>query len=443
MTELHPVAQNLLNKIEDRTCTVGVVGLGYVGLPIVRAYHEQGYRVIGYDKDQRKLDMLSRGETYLDHLGPELSQVLSTSDRFTPTADPADLAKADAILLCVPTPLGRHNEPDLSFVHSSSRMVGEHLREGQLIVLESTTYPGTTRQEMMPILEESGLRCGEHFFLAYSPEREDPGREDHNTTTIPKLIGGTDEASGVLGEALYQKVVRQVHRVSTAEVAESAKLLENIYRAVNIAMVNELKVVLTDMDIDIWEVISAASTKPFGFQAFYPGPGLGGHCIPIDPFYLTWKAKEYGHSTRFIELAGEVNRAMPEYVVDRVGKALNDHRKALRGAKVLIVGVAYKPNINDVRESPAAEVIDLLCEAGAEISYHDPHVPKFPEMRKHDIDLVSVPLTAETLAAQDAVLVITHHDAVDWNLVGSHAKLVVDTRNVVDGGSADAQVIKA
>jgi UDP-N-acetyl-D-glucosamine dehydrogenase len=344
----------------------------------------------------------------------------------------------------VPTPLGEHGEPDLSFVLDSTRMVAKVLRPGQLVVLESTTYPGTTREEMQPVLEESGLVCGRDFFLAYSPEREDPGRKDATTATIPKLVGGVDEVSGDLSMAFYSSVIRQVHRVSTAEIAEAAKLLENIYRAVNIALVNEMKTILTKMDVDVWEVIDAASTKPFGFQPFYPGPGLGGHCIPIDPFYLTWKAKEIGRPTKFIELAGEINQQMPEFVVSRVMRALNDDAKALRGANVLVLGVAYKPDVDDMRESPAAEVIELLVEAGANVSYHDPHVPKFPSMRRYQIALESVPLTEQIAGACDCAVIVTNHAAIDYDLLGRHAPLIVDTRNAmakIDG--VKARVVKA
>ena len=380
-------------RLESRTATIGVVGLGYVGLPLVRAVHEAGYRVIGFDTDLEKIGCLQRGENYLHHLGPQLAQELRRSDRFEATADVDALSQADAILLCVPTPLGAHREPDLSYLLDSTRQVARILRRGQLIVLVSTTYPGTTREEMMPILQETGLRCGRDFFLAFSPEREDPGRKGETTSTITKLVGGVDAVSGDLAEALYSRVVSDVHRVSCAEVAEAAKLLENVYRAVNIALVNELKILLDEMKIDVWEVIEAASTKPFGYQAFYPGPGLGGHCIPIDPFYLAWKAKSLGHTTKFIELAGEVNARMPQYVLNRTTAALNDEAKALRGARALIIGIAYKPNIDDIRESPAAEIIERLQAAGTEVAYHDPHVPRFPAMRKHKIDLASVPLT--------------------------------------------------
>ncbi len=440
-------AQELSNtfraKLEDKSLTVGIVGLGYVGLPIVREFHAAGFAVIGFDTDQRKIGLLDQGVPYLKHLGTELSETLAKSDRFRATSDAEQLAEADAILLCVPTPLGQHREPDLSFVLSSTEMCASILRPGQLIVLESTTYPGTTRNEMPPVLEKSGLKCGEDFFVAYSPEREDPGREDATTQTTPKLVGGLCETSGNLATLLYETIVDSVHPVSSAEVAESAKLLENIYRAVNIALVNELKVVLAEMKIDVWEVIEAASTKPFGFQAFYPGPGLGGHCIPIDPFYLTWKAKEVGETTRFIELAGEVNTSMPGYVVSRTAGALNDVKKPVNGSKILVIGVAYKPNIDDVRESPAAEVIEGLQALGADVSYHDPHVAEFPSMRKHKIQMTSQALNEKTVRNSDLVLIITDHSDVDWDLIGEHAGLIVDTRNAMHQRVTSGPVIKA
>ncbi|MDY7109859.1 MAG: nucleotide sugar dehydrogenase [Planctomycetota bacterium] len=437
-------AEALRRKLEEKTAVIGIVGLGYVGLPLARAVHEAGYRILGYDVDQTKVDCLKRGENYLRHLGSDLTETLAASDRFEATSAPDRLGEPDVVLLCVPTPLGEHREPDLTFVLESTRMVAAVLRRGQLLVLESTTYPGTTRQEMMPILESSGLACGADFFLAYSPEREDPGRKETTTASIPKLVGGVDAISGDLAMTFYTRIIRSVHRVSSAEVAEAAKLLENIYRAVNIAMVNELKVVLAGMDIDVWEVIEAASTKPFGFQPFYPGPGLGGHCIPIDPFYLTWKAKAIGYATKFIELAGEINAHMPAHVVSRVMSALNDDGKSLRGSKVLVIGIAYKPNIDDVRESPAAEIISLLRQAGADVSYHDPHVPAFPKMRKYDIDLESAPLTEDTIRGQDAVLIVTDHDAVDYALLGRFAKLIVDTRNAMArAGEVNARIVKA
>ncbi len=437
-------AAALRGRLESKTATVAVVGLGYVGLPLVRAAHDAGLRVIGYDSDDSKIEMLARGKTYIRHLGEELGRTLAASARFEPTSDPRSLTAADAILLCVPTPLGPHREPDLSFVLESTKMVATTLRKGQLVVLESTTYPGTTRDELLPILQETGLRCGADFFLAYSPEREDPGRADYTASSIPKLVGGVDELSTELAAVLYGSLVSEVHRVSCAEVAEAAKLLENIYRGVNIALVNELKTLLTDMDIDVWEVIEAASTKPFGFQPFYPGPGLGGHCIPIDPFYLTWKAKSIGRSTKFIELAGEINAQMPAYVVSRLMAALNDRGRALRGAKILVIGIAYKPNIDDVRESPAAEIIELLQSGGAAVSYHDPHVPTFPPMRDHRIELASVPFTEATIHDQDCVLIVTNHDAIDYEMLGREATLIVDARNAM-ARIADpvARIVKA
>lgn len=431
MVEPSP-AVRLEQKIRDRSATVAVVGLGYVGLPLLRAFYEAGFPVVGFDIDQHKIDLLRRGESYLKHLGTDFVQAMAASPRFRPTSSPPDLAAADAILLCVPTPLGAHGEPDMSFIVRSTEMVAKVLRPGQLIALESTTYPGTTRGDCLPILDRTGLVCGQDFFLAFSPEREDPGRKDHSTQTIPKLVGGVDSASGRLATLLYGAAVRQVIPVESAEVAEAAKLLENIYRCVNIALVNELKPVLAAMDIDIWKVIAAAATKPFGFQPFYPGPGLGGHCIPIDPFYLTWKAREFGHHTRFIELAGEINNAMPQYVLHRTIDGLNELGKPLRGAKVLVVGLAYKADIDDVRETPAAEIIKLLFEHGADVDYHDPHVPLFAGMRKYrEYRMHSVPLTAAAVAAADCVLIVTNHTAVDWALIAAHARLVVDSRNAL------------
>ena len=434
----------LRGRIDSRTARVAVMGLGYVGLPMVRAFHDAGFVVAGHDSDATKLDRLRRGESYLKHLGEELARDLAASDRFEPTGEAAALARADVVVLCVPTPLGAHREPDLSYVLSSARSVAEHLRPGQLVVLTSTTYPGTTRDEVLPILQATGLVVGREVFLAFSPEREDPGRAGLTTATIPRLVGGVDPTSGELAQALFASAVRDVHLVPSAEVAEAAKLLENIYRAVNIALVNELKMLLTEMKVDVWEVIRAAATKPFGFQPFYPGPGLGGHCIPIDPFYLTWKAKEVGLHTRFIELAGEINTAMPSYVVQRVVEALNEDRLPLNGSSVLVLGVAYKKNVEDMRETPAAEILERLAAGGARVAYHDPHVPRFPSMRHHEIELASVPLTPELLAAQDCVVVVTDHDRIDWEAVARHARLVVDTRNVVSrGGDTGVRVVQA
>jgi len=439
-------AHELMRKIQAKTAVIGIVGLGYVGLPLVKAIRDGGFPVIGFDVDQRKIDALNSGARYILHLGDDFFTNLRADKQFTPTANAADLAKADLVILCVPTPLGRHHEPDLTFVLESTKTVAQTLRKGQLIVLESTTYPGTTRDEMQPILDARGLKCGDEYFLAYSPEREDPGSIGRSAQHIPKLVGGVDPVATDLAMAFYTQVVKEAHRVSSAEVAESAKLLENIYRAVNIALVNEMKIVLTDMNIDVWEVIAAASTKPFGFQPFYPGPGLGGHCIPIDPFYLTWKAREVGRTTRFIELAGEINTSMPHYVIERTQHALNEHSKSLKGANVLALGIAYKKNIDDPRESPSAEIIELLRDRGAEVSYHDPHLPVFPSMRKHRIDLKSVALTPATLASADCVLILTDHDAVDYAAIAQHAKLVVDTRNAmtrVPASQTRCEVIKA
>jgi UDP-N-acetyl-D-glucosamine dehydrogenase len=445
----HPsVTDQVIAKFRTRQATIGVVGLGYVGLPLVRALHRglgnaTGFRVVGYDVDATKIDRLKRGEAYLKHLGDDLVRDLAASDRFTPTHDPSLLSTCDAICLCVPTPLGKHQEPDLSYVESSTRMIAAALKPGALVVLESTSYPGTTREICGRILSENGRVLGQDYFLAFSPEREDPGRQGFETRTIPRLVGGVDDASTRVAVAMYEQAIEKVVPVASAEVAEAAKLLENIYRSVNIALVNELKPVLADMGIDIWQVIRAASTKPFGFQPFYPGPGLGGHCIPIDPYYLTYKAREFGHATRFIELAGEINSRMPRYVVDRVAEALNEDGKALKGSSVLVLGIAYKPNVDDIRETPAAEIIKLLSERGAKVSYHDPHVEKFPEMRKYSIDLESVALTELEVAAADCVLIITDHKVVDYTVVGRVARLIVDTRDAMSGVNASGRVIKA
>ena len=419
---------SLRDKIEDRSAVVGVMALGYVGLPLIRTFFDAGFRVIGFDVDPKKIEALQRGENYLKHLGQDLVSTMAGSDRFEATTDMSRLGEADAVLVCVPTPLGQHQEPDLSYVQQTAHDIAEQLRDGQLIVLESTTYPGTTRRLMQPPLQATGKA----YHLAYSPEREDPGRKDHSTQTIPKLVGGIDAESGELATMLYTAAIAQVIPVSSAEVAEAAKILENVYRAVNIALVNELKVILTAMGVDVWEVIDAAATKPFGFQAFYPGPGLGGHCIPIDPFYLTWAAREHGQTTRFIELAGQVNHEMPGYVVQRCMLALNDAGRAVRGAKVLILGLAYKPDIDDVRESPSFELIAQLRQLGAAVDYHDPHVERTHPMRHYpDLPAMqSVGLDPDTLGGYDLVIVATHHSQYDWDMIARHAGLIVDTRGV-------------
>ena len=424
---------DLLARIADNTVRVGVIGLGYVGLPLLRAFHDAGLRVTGFDVDPKKIESLRRGENYLEHLGDDFVRPMLASGRFEATADFQKLADADAIISCVPTPLGPHLEPDLSYVEHTADDIARTLRQGHLVVLESTTYPGTTREVMLPRFTARGLKCGVDFFLAYSPEREDPGRKDTSTRSIPKLVGGIDAVSGQVATALYKKAIREVISVSSAEVAESAKLLENIYRAVNIALVNEMKIVLSAMGIDVWEVIAAAASKPFGFQAFWPGPGLGGHCIPIDPFYLTWKAREAGLTTRFIELAGDINREMPEYVVRRTVLALNDRCKSVKGSRVLVLGLAYKPDIDDVRESPSFELIEKLQALGAQVDYNDPHVPHTHRMRQHNLHMASVELTPAMLKSYDCVLVATHHIVYDWQMIADHAALIVDSRGAMRG----------
>ncbi len=388
--------------------------------------------MIGFDTDPQKIALLSAGRNYLSHLGESLVSDMQRVGRFAATSDMSRLSEADAILICVPTPLGTHLEPDLSYVEKTADAVAAVLRPGQLVVLESTTYPGTTRSIVLPRLLKSGLKPGEDFVLAYSPEREDPGRKDFNTQTIPKLVGGIDPVSGELAVALYAKAIRQVVPVSSAEVAEAAKILENVYRSVNIALVNEMKLLLDAMGINVWEVIAAAATKPFGYQPFYPGPGLGGHCIPIDPYYLTFKAREVGLPTRFIELAGEINHAMPQYVVEKTMLALNTLGKSVKGSRILVLGLAYKPDVDDVRESPSFELIEKLTALGASVDYNDPHVPATHHMRKYgDLGMKSVPLSAESLAGYDCVLIATHHQAYDWQMVADHARLIVDTRNAL------------
>lgn len=444
-------ASQLGEKISDRSALVGIIGLGYVGLPLADALHTGGLRVLGFDIDPGKIAKLGSGENYLRHLDAEMTGRLGSSDRFAATSDFARLDEPDVIIVCVPTPLKAHLEPDLSFVIGTARSIGARLRPGQLVVLESTTYPGTTRDQFLPAVLDAAQEhargsfiLGENLFIAYSPEREDPGCTTHTTATIPKLVGGTDPVSTRLACNLYAHAVKQVVAVSSPEVAEAAKIMENVFRAVNIALVNELKVVFEAMGIDIWEVISASSTKPFGFMPFYPGPGLGGHCIPIDPYYLSWKAREHGRETRFIELAGEINRAMPLRVIEKIAHALNDDRKPIRGSSVLVIGLAYKPDVGDVRETPAAEIIELLAGRGAKVSYHDPHVPTFPSMRNYAFDMDSVPLNQQTLSQADCVVIVTHHTGIDWGLIGEHATLVVDTRNAMAAVDAPrARVVKA
>jgi len=418
-------------RIRERTAVVGVIGQGYVGLPLGLVFCEAGLHVVGFDLDTEKVQAIRRGESYIQHIGPDRVAAAVASGRYQATTDFDRLRECDAIMICVPTPLGAHREPDNSYIHSTGREIAKRLRRGQIVVLESTTYPGTTDEELKPILESSGLRCGEDFLLAFSPEREDPGRKDFTTKMIPKVVGGVDEASTRVAAALYGLALSKVVVVSSARVAESTKLLENVFRSVNIALVNELKVLFDRMGIDVWEVIRAAETKPFGFMAFYPGPGLGGHCIPLDPLYLSWKAAEHGEWARFIELAGEINTRMPRYVVGKVAEALNEDGKPVKGSRVLVLGLAYKANVDDDRESPSYVIIRLLQKAGALVDYCDPHFPVARRTRKHDLGLRSIPVDPQTFAGYDAVVVATAHDEFKEARLYREVRLVVDTRNLV------------
>ena len=437
----------LLGKIKDRTARIGVIGQGYVGLPLALVFAEAGFPVTGFDVDPKKIDALRRGESYIKHIGPERVAAAVASGRFGASVDFGGLRECDAIFICVPTPLGSHREPDNSYIHRTAEAIAATLRRGQLVVLESTTYPGTTDSEVQPILERTGLRCPADFLLAFSPEREDPGNPRFSTKSIPKVVGGVNRESTEAAAALYGAALDRIVPVSTARVAESAKLLENIFRSVNIALVNELKVILDRMGIDVWEVIEAAKSKPFGFMPFYPGPGLGGHCIPLDPFYLSWKAAEHGEWARFIELAGEINTRMPAYVVDRTMHALNQDGKALKGSRVLVLGLAYKANVDDDRESPSYEILELLRENGALVDYCDPHFPVARKGRRHDLDLRSVACDAATFAGYDAVVVSTAHDAFRQADLWRGVKLAVDARNLVaplfPGQAPPCRLVKA
>ena len=423
--------EQLKQRIATRTARVGIIGQGYVGLPLALVFEEAGFTVVGFDLDPKKVDALTRGESYIKHIGSARVAASVARGRFTATTDFDGIRDCDAVLICVPTPLGQHREPDLSYVHDSAREIAKRLRPGQLVVLESTTYPGTTDEEVQPILEATGLKCPADFLLAFSPEREDPGNPKFDTRTIPKVVGGVEPISTEVSVALYAAAVDKVVPVSSSRVAESCKLLENVYRSINIALVNELKVTFDKMGVDVWEVIEAAKTKPFGFTPFYPGPGLGGHCIPLDPFYLSWKAAEYGVWTRFIELAGEVNTSMPHYVVSKVAQALNDEAKAVKLSRVLVLGLSYKENIDDDRESPSYEIIELLQEAGARVDYCDPYFPVARPGRKHDIQMTSVPCAPGAFAAYDVVVVSTAHKQFSDPALYKGVGLVVDTRNIV------------
>ncbi len=421
MTELE-------RKIKDKKATIGILGLGYVGLPLVREFASAGLKVVGFDIDEKKVKTLNSGRSIIKHIPHSQVKQMVKTGLFRATTNMARLRTVDAILVCVPTPLTQNREPDMQYIIHSSETIAKYLQPGQLVSLESTTYPGTTRELVAPILAGSGLKEGKDFYLAYSPEREDPGNKNFTTKTIPKVVGGLTNKCRDLACKLYNTAIVRTVPVSSLEAAEATKIVENVYRCINIAMVNELKMVFDRMGIDVWEVINAAGTKPFGFNAFYPGPGLGGHCIPIDPFYLTWKARQYGMPTRFIELAGEINTNMPHYVITKTMEALNEHKKSLKGSKVLVLGLAYKKDIDDLRESPSIELIELLRKKGAKVDYNDPYIPKTHKQRQHDLRMTSKKLSAKMLAGYDVVLISTDHSDYDYDCIVQNAKLVVDTR---------------
>lgn len=418
---------NSIEKFKSKDAIIGIVGLGYVGLPLMLRYNAIGFRVVGIDIDEKKVNKLNSGQSYIEHI--QSSSIKNAQETgFSATTDFSRVRECDALILCVPTPLNKYREPDMSFVINTTNAIKPYLRAGQIVSLESTTYPGTTEEELLPRVQEGGLVVGENIFLVYSPEREDPGNPNFETRTIPKVIGGDTEACLQVGIALYEQAIDQIVLVSSTKAAEMTKLLENIHRAVNIGLVNEMKIVADRMGIDIFEVVDAAATKPFGFTAYYPGPGLGGHCIPIDPFYLTWKAREYGLHTRFIELSGEVNKAMPEYVLGKLMDGLNNNGKALKDSKILVLGISYKKNVDDMRESPSVEIMELIEAKGGIIAYSDPHVPIFPKMREHHFELSSEILSKENIASFDAVVLATDHDKFDYELIKQHARLIVDSR---------------
>ena len=436
----------MLEKLQRKQAQIGIIGLGYVGLPLAKAFVDNGFAVTGFDIDPAKPEILARGETYIKHIGDETVQAMNATQRFAATTDFAQLQSMDAIIICVPTPLKNGREPDLGPVLATGASIAAHLQRGQLVVLESSTYPGTTDTELAQVLESSGLKTNEDYFLAYSPEREDPGNLNFSTSSIPKIVGADTPEALRLSVALYEGVIGQLVPVTSSRAAEAAKLTENIFRSVNIAMVNELKVIFDKMDIDVWDVIDAAATKPFGFMPFYPGPGLGGHCIPIDPFYLTWKARQHGIETRFIELAGEINTHMPHYVVERMRESLElQSGKAMSDAHILMIGMAYKKNIDDMRESPALVLTELIEETGARCVYHDPYVGEIPMTREHAAmaGRRSVALTEAEISKADCVVIVTDHDNVDYALLGANASLIVDTRNAMAGVTAHCPVVKA
>jgi len=433
----------LLEKIAKRQATVGVIGLGYVGLPLILEFCKAGFPVIGFDLDEEKIKSLNENKTYIKHIPFERIRDIKEKGNFRVSSDFSLLRETDCVLICVPTPLNKYREPDLSYVLNTTDTIAKYLHKEQLVILESTTYPGTTDEDMRAVLEATGLKAGTDFCLAFSPEREDPNNKDFCTSTIPKIVGGYTKDCLEVADALYSTIVAKTVPVSSTKVAEAAKLMENIYRAVNIALVNEMKMLFDRMDIDIWEVISAANTKPFGFQAFYPGPGLGGHCIPIDPFYLTWKARTYDFHTRFIELAGEVNTQMPYYVVEKVGEELNKRGKHVNASKILVLGLAYKKDIDDTRESPSLKLIELLLHKGAEVDYNDPYIPVTKKMRSYDFKMTSVPITAAMLQGYDCTVIATDHSCYDYKFIAANAPLIVDTRNAVNGAGRNGHVVKA
>lgn len=421
--------QDLVQRLNNKEAAIGIVGLGYVGLPLMLCYTNQNYKVIGFDIDAEKIQALNQGQSYIGHIAHDKIKT-AKEQGFEATTDFSRVKDVDALILCVPTPLNQFREPDLSYVINTVDNIAPYCRAGQVISLESTTYPGTTEEELKPRLEKQGLTVGEDIFLVFSPEREDPANKHYHTGNIPKVCGGSTPACLEAGKSLYQHIISKVVPVSSTKVAEMTKLLENIHRAVNIGLVNELKIVADKMGIDILEVIDAAATKPFGFVPYYPGPGLGGHCIPIDPFYLTWKAREYGIHTRFIELAGEINSNMPDWVLHKIMNGLNDHGKSLRGSKILVIGIAYKEDVDDARESPGIKILDMLKSKGATVNYHDNYFPEFPPMREYNFDLSSLAITADNIQAQDAVVIATAHKNVDYQLIANHAALIIDTRAV-------------
>lgn len=421
--------QSVVNKFKDHSGVIGILGLGYVGLPLLLRFSEENFKVIGFDVDDSKVKKLSEGESYIKHISADSIQT-AFEKNCEATTDFSRTAEADALIICVPTPLTKNRDPDISFIKSTMDAISPYFREGQLLSLESTTYPGTTDEVLKPYIDNKGLQVGENFFLVYSPEREDPGNPNFSTRTIPKVCGGYSSDCLDVGQTLYEQIIDNVTAVSSTRTAEMTKLLENIHRAVNIGLVNEMKVVADAMDIDIHEVIRAASTKPFGFTPYYPGPGLGGHCIPIDPFYLTWKAREFDLSTRFIELSGEVNSSMPDFVISKMTDALNHRSKSIKGSKILVLGIAYKKNVDDMRESPSVTLMEKLRDRGADVDYSDPYVPSFPKMREHQFDLDSVALTEESVAAYDCVLLATHHDDFPYDMLLKKSQLIVDTRGV-------------